>query len=259
MSSTNKTTHYNLSQYVSSDKPTYLVDYNADMSAIDTGIYNAKTEAETNTTAIGTLSNLTTTEKSNLVGAINEIDSDLGNLSTTVGEHTTDIATNTSAIGTLASLDTTAKNNLVAAVNEVNTLISKLNLVNFETYGSSELALVGATYFSGNLKLASNSDYSVVKLYGNLQYTATAYLTNITISNVIPSGYRPSTDITINGLCTVISNAGTSGQANADVTFKTDGSVYFSIANGNNNLVTGLTVHPCLLFLKDFGDTPSNQ
>ena len=26
--STNKTTHYNLSQYVSSDKPTYLVDYN---------------------------------------------------------------------------------------------------------------------------------------------------------------------------------------------------------------------------------------
>lgn len=38
MSSTNKTSHYNLSQYVSSDKPTYLVDYNTDMSNIDTGI-----------------------------------------------------------------------------------------------------------------------------------------------------------------------------------------------------------------------------
>ena len=42
MSSTNKTTHYNLNQYVANDKPTYLVDYNADMSAIDTGIYSAK-------------------------------------------------------------------------------------------------------------------------------------------------------------------------------------------------------------------------
>ena len=33
-------------------------------------------QIETNTTAIGTLANLTTTEKSNLVGAINELDSD---------------------------------------------------------------------------------------------------------------------------------------------------------------------------------------
>ena len=28
MSSTNKTTNYNLSQYIGSDKPTYLGDYN---------------------------------------------------------------------------------------------------------------------------------------------------------------------------------------------------------------------------------------
>ena len=39
-SATNHTAHYNLSQYISTDKPTYLVDYNSDMLAIDTAIYN---------------------------------------------------------------------------------------------------------------------------------------------------------------------------------------------------------------------------
>lgn len=36
MSSTNKTTNYGLSQYIGTDKPTYLGDYNSDMSKIDT-------------------------------------------------------------------------------------------------------------------------------------------------------------------------------------------------------------------------------
>lgn len=36
MSSTNKTTNYKLSQYIGTDKPTYLGDYNSDMSKIDT-------------------------------------------------------------------------------------------------------------------------------------------------------------------------------------------------------------------------------
>lgn len=36
MSSTNKTTNYNLSQYIGTDKPTYLGDYNGDMLKIDT-------------------------------------------------------------------------------------------------------------------------------------------------------------------------------------------------------------------------------
>ena len=56
-------------------------------------------DSQTNKTNIGTMENLTTTEKSNLVGAINELDGDVGSLS---------------------SLDTTAKDNLVAAINEVN-------------------------------------------------------------------------------------------------------------------------------------------
>jgi hypothetical protein len=147
MASTNKTTHYDLSQYVGSDKPTYLGDYNTDMSKIDTAINSAQTKADSadlaattaqttaegaQTTAntavtnaataqtaantannnIGTLANLTTTEKSTIVGAINEIDGDVGNLS---------------------ALDTTNKNSLVSAVNEI-----KAEVDNGENYQSQE-------------------------------------------------------------------------------------------------------------------------
>lgn len=40
MSSTNKTNNYNLSQYIGTDKPTYLGDYNGDMLKIDTQMKN---------------------------------------------------------------------------------------------------------------------------------------------------------------------------------------------------------------------------
>ena len=119
MASTNKTTHYELSQYVGSDKPTYLVDYNMDMYNIDNGIYNAQSKADVNEGSIGTLSNLTTTEKSNLVGAINEIDAQVGTNTSNIATNTLDISTNSTAIGDLTTLTTTAKTDLVSAVNEV--------------------------------------------------------------------------------------------------------------------------------------------
>lgn len=56
MSSTNKTTNYNLSQYIGTDKPTYLGDYNSDMSKIDEGIKQAADEATTASSKAGTAS-----------------------------------------------------------------------------------------------------------------------------------------------------------------------------------------------------------
>lgn len=157
MASTNKTTNLELSQYVSSDKPTYLVDYNSDMAKIDTGVHTAQVTADTASTAatnaqttaegaqttantaitnagnadtkaqnalndIGTLANLTTVEKSSLVGAINEVDlhSD----------------TNTNAIGSLSELDTNVKTSLVSAINEV---LSDTHVIEYGTVGSNQM------------------------------------------------------------------------------------------------------------------------
>ena len=49
MSSTNKTTNYQLSQYIGTDKPTYLGDYNSYMKKIDAAIKEAKNAGSTAT------------------------------------------------------------------------------------------------------------------------------------------------------------------------------------------------------------------
>ena len=71
-----------------------------------------ETQITKNADAIGTLTNLTTTEKGNLVGAVNEVK---GTADAALGLANT----NKASIGTLTSLTTTEKSNLVGAVNEV--------------------------------------------------------------------------------------------------------------------------------------------
>ena len=73
--------------------------------------------------AVGDITTLTTTDKSSLVAAINEIDAVDGNLSSL---NTTDKSSMVAAVnevnnkvGTLSSLNTTNKTNTVAAINEV--------------------------------------------------------------------------------------------------------------------------------------------
>ena len=79
---------------------------NADnLNKIEPGIYDNDAAIASANTNIGTLTNLTTTEKSNLVGAINEVNSN------------TDI--NATNIGDLSDLETTANTDLVSAINEV--------------------------------------------------------------------------------------------------------------------------------------------
>ena len=120
MASTNKTQYFELSQYVSADKPTYLVDYNGDMSKIDGGLHTATVNSNTALTQIGTLTNLTTTDKTSVVSAINEVVTNVSTNTTNIGTNTNNISALDGKIGTLTNLTTANKINLVGAVNEVN-------------------------------------------------------------------------------------------------------------------------------------------
>ena len=51
-----------------------------DIEQLENDVENLQTAVETNATAVGTLANLTTTEKSNLVGAINEVNADVSDV-----------------------------------------------------------------------------------------------------------------------------------------------------------------------------------
>lgn len=130
MSSTNKTATIELSQYVGTDKPTYLVDYNGDMLKIDNAIAadrdsiqtaqgkadEADSKADTNTGAISNLNDQINTPTTGLAAVVNQhtghlntIDSLIGN-----GEPTTQDKTIIGAINELAaeipSGETTAAN-----------------------------------------------------------------------------------------------------------------------------------------------------
>lgn len=117
MASTNKTTHYELSQYVGSDKPTYLGDYNTDMVKIDTGINSAQTKADTANVAATTAQTTAETAQTTATTAI-----------TNAANAQTAANTANASIGTLANLETAEKTNLVGAINEVVN-----NVVNTET------------------------------------------------------------------------------------------------------------------------------
>ena len=70
MSSTNKTANYELSQFVGTDIPSILNDYNGDMRKIDSAIHNASVAGGDNATAIAELQ--TTTARMNTeIGGIN--------------------------------------------------------------------------------------------------------------------------------------------------------------------------------------------
>ena len=118
MASTNKTTNFDLPQWISTDKPTFEGDLNGAFLTIDNTMQSNKTTAETgNANAnsalekIGNLTLLETTAKDNLVNAINEIVSG---------------GTTPSEIGDLSDLTTNAKNSIVSAINEVDALAKEI-------------------------------------------------------------------------------------------------------------------------------------
>ena len=258
MSSTNKTTHYDLSQYTANDKPTYLVDYNADMSAIDSGIYAAKSEADTNTTAIGTLSNLNTTEKTNLVGAINEVNTQVGTNTGNIGTLQTSVSANTGNIGTMANLDTTDKTSLVNAINEVKTTADQILEFNLsESYTlNSPTSVQGCTYLDGSLTLMTNADKSIFKLYGGLRLHLTSQ-SGGQVKATFTAPLNPSADYTISPFCLVFNENGTV-QSMGYVNINANGTItvgaYLAGSNGEN---PWFYATPCIYFNKDFGDQPT--
>lgn len=184
--STNKTTHYEFSQYVANDKPTYLVDYNDDMAAIDTAIYEAKTQADlgVNNASVAqtTAENAQTTANTAVTNA--------GTAQTTADDNTT-------KIGDLANLTTANKANLVSAISEVNDKTPQMMGV----YTSSTTNGYNADYI--NQIVESGTDY--IRFYNGTQIAWSEAKVNVTMSpwgnifyadvSTLPDWSKPFTEI----------------------------------------------------------------
>lgn len=261
MSSTNKTTYYDLSQYTANDKPTYLTDYNGDMSKIDAGIRSVAVSTGENTDAIGTLTDLTTDSKSNLVGAINEVDGHADTNATNISSLNVSVSDNTSHIGDLTNLNTTEKNNLVGAINEVDgntkAIVNNLNLDNITVYQANQMTNDNGSH-TGTITIATNSDKSLAKIYGSLVLSPLAVgNVNITIAG---TQLRPESEIFLANAGIIGFNVSTPNNVilTTGITLKTNGDVVLNIYCGNSTPDQGVHYFPMLYFIKDFGDTPNN-
>ena len=255
MSSTNKTTHYELSQFQGTDKPAWLNDYNADMGKIDTGIYSAQTtatgadgKADSANTAIGTLSNLNTTDKNSVVSAINEV--------------------NTLA-GTASSVASGAGTTATQAKNKADAIEAYLSLINDRQITWSASAgtwqLDSNNQSQNKLSLRTNNTDSLGKLYGTMVLiNIPTNLSEITFTSS-DTGLRPSSPITFNGCAYArIQNTSAVGGHyrlnDISYTLNTDGTITFKTTAVSIQAIV-IYFWAVLLFFINFGDvpeTPSN-
>lgn len=234
MASTNKTQNYELSQYIGSDKPTYLGDYNADMLKIDTQMKrNADNVASVGATAT-TASETANTAIANASSAQTSADN---------AQTSANTANNTA---------TTALQKANANEANISYIFSMFNLTNIKQYETSELTNVQniSTFNNCNLTLATNNDKSIYKLYGTITFGVSATgLFKIKISSTL----LPETPYRVNNAGIVRIDNSNGLPSNAYYEVNTNGDI---VITGYTNAIgiTQIYLTPCIYFNKNFGD-----
>ena len=246
MASTNKTTNYELSQFLGTDKPSWLGDYNSDMSKIDAAVHTvagtatgADGKADTNATSIGTLANLTTDAKTSLVAAVNEVDAHADSATTTAGQ--------------ALSSATTAQTNAGLAQTAVANLAAKFDL----TPASLTVSCPQVTPTAGstNVTCAKNSDGSLCKIYGRIRL-GSGYNGNC-VCTTSDTGLRPAEAITISGAGLRIARTSTGSNVfGLSYTINTNGTITITVANDSSFASVDVELIACLIFVTNFGDQP---
>lgn len=121
MSSTNKTTNLELSQFLGSDSPKWLTDYNADMQKIDAAVGAVQSQADATDLVVSGHST-----------AIGSLETTQGEQGTAIADLRTDVNHNAGDISTINSLigngePTTTDKTLIGAINELDSDYTQLN------------------------------------------------------------------------------------------------------------------------------------
>lgn len=132
MGSTNKTTNIDLSQFLGSDSPKWLTDYNADMQKIDT--FAGAIQAQADATDIVV---------SGHTSAIETLQDESSDYNIAIQQLRTDVDGNTGSINTINSLigngePTTTDKTLIGAINELNETVEEIeSKIVFKEYHST--------------------------------------------------------------------------------------------------------------------------
>lgn len=267
MSHTNSTPNYNLPQFVGTDKPTWLNDVNGAFANIDTqmkanadGVTTADTKATTANNAIGTLANLQTTTKTDIVSAVNEV--------------------NTTA-GTALNVANSAGGTAGATATDLANFIAKFNINATSSQASVTPSRGSVTRVP---TLSQNSDGSMFKFYGCLQinaFTSTSGASVPLTAIAGMTGYKgiatgcylttaPLTAYVINGGAYMSQSLQDDTRVvynePREIAVGTDGQIYVLASQTTANtedIASGYFRRyyfpPCLYFNDNFGDIPDPQ
>lgn len=177
MSSTNKTTNYSLSQYIGTDKPTYLGDYNSDMLKIDEQM-KANSDAASNAASAAGAANAVADKASkdvqNLNNSVTANSVEIASLKTKNGQQDVNIQ---NATNVASSANATAKQN------ELN--IGDINTRNVWTQGTNIQNTGLPNYTNGSWNCSYNSFSGLLNLNGQIALSqGTAIAANTRIATI---------------------------------------------------------------------------
>lgn len=271
MSATNQTSNYELPLFIGTDKPSWLGDFNGAMNAIDTAIKGraddisslgtrmTATETVANTASSNASTALTNASNANTAAIAAQGTADTANTAAAAAQSTANTALSNAA--TAQSTADTASATATSAMTLGNTNaaeIAKLNLTEFNTITNSNITTTYGTVDSTETRVqtATNTQGTVGKIFGRLVINNPGNSNRCTVT--IPTAFRPSEEITINGcalLCRYTST-GIEGVVTASMTIATNGTITLNLYNQANYTQFVISFMACLLFMADFGDTP---
>lgn len=195
MSSTNKTTNYNLSQYIGTDKPTYLGDYNSDMTKIDAGIKSAADSASTASSVAGT-AQAKAEQASQDVASMNENLSDLSGNVTELQSTTKNLSTQVLTASTTAQSALTTANQANVNANNALQQLDKLGWTGTQQVNN---LMSGLTFYPNTpIQVSYNEGLGMVNLFGGASASGGINITTSSVLFQLPSSIpRPKTQRTL--------------------------------------------------------------
>lgn len=179
MSSTNKTTNYKLSQYVGTDKPTYLGDYNGDMLKIDTQLKNNADSASNATSAAGA-AQAVAEQASKSVQTLNDSvtanSADIASLKTKNAQQDVSIQNATNSASTAVSKSNQNEQNIT----DINTRNQWIQGTNIHNTGLPN-------YTSGSWNCSYNKFSGLLNISGQIELSQGSTISNTTRIATIPN------------------------------------------------------------------------
>lgn len=219
MSSTNKTNYYELNQYIGTDKPTYLGDYNSDMSKIDAGIHEVQETATTAKQTAGSAEAKVTA----LSPSVEALQNNMTGVKASVQSLTVDNAQNKKDLGTLKEEVSSVKTTANGAQSEVTNLNTNIDRTLKDT-------VTPVSGLSGTINVVYNAKMNLISINGHLSVSSPSTVgARIVIGKLPPSIPAPGSSKTLYFVAGLMKELTSNySRVPADITIDTNGNIIVS-------------------------------